>query len=219
MENDERLKCTVSGSYYEPNSFSDRVHKYIASGNDEEVLQNLKGVVDPLSDFIAWFEGLVWELEIHSEDIIRRSSSKFSVDNETQEYKLLYGKWNVIGLYLLQNLPQHSALALKLHQSFLKTVRKIQKPRGNKPWTRENKGGIYHHIGLSMLYLRESEKAKSYFTLATIEDLMNQQGIDSDEFKKTPAYQAMRQLHVFLNEDNEIAKLKKIIKNKRENQQ
>lgn len=218
MEDNDRLKCNASNSYYEPGSFSDRVHKYIASESDEQLLLNLKEVVTPLADFIAWFEGLVWELKIHSEDKIRIIPSRLSDENETLEYRLFYHRWNAIGLYLLQNLPKHSSLALKLHQNFLQAVRKVQKPRRGNPCIRKNKGGIYHHIGLSLLYLNETDKAKSYFTLATIEDLMNQQDINSDEFKKAPAYQAMKQLQVFIDEDKEIAALKQIIIDKRTNQ-
>lgn len=218
MENNGQLKCFVSNSYYEPNSFSDRVHRYIGSENDEELSLNLKRVVDPLDDFIAWFEGLVWELKIHSEDTIKRNPSKFSIEDETSEYKLFYHKWNAIGLYLLQNLPRQSSLTLKLHQNFLQVIRRAQKSRRRDPWIRRNKGGVYHHIGLSLLYLNELDRAKSYFTLATIEDLMNQQDVNSEEFKKAPAYQAMKQLKVFFDEDKEIAALKRIIIDKRTNQ-
>jgi hypothetical protein len=61
----------------------------------------------------------------------------------------------------------------------------------------------------------ESNKAKSYFTLATIEDLMNQQDINSDDFKKAPAYQAMKQLKIFFDEDQEVTPLRQIIKDER----
>lgn len=82
MDNDQ-LRCSISGSNYESNSFSDRVHKFIASETDAELLQNLKSVVEPLDDLIAWFEGLVWELENHSKDRIRKNRSKFSSEDET----------------------------------------------------------------------------------------------------------------------------------------
>ncbi|MBI2012231.1 hypothetical protein HYS91_05700 [Candidatus Daviesbacteria bacterium] len=213
-----QLKCDISGSYYEPNSFSDRVHRYVASETDEELIQNLNGVVEPLEDFISWFEGLLWELEMHSKDKIKINPSNFSVEDETPEYQLLYNMWNVIGLFLLQKLPQQSTLTLKLQQSFLQVVRNIQKPKKGNLWIRKNKGGIYHHIGLSLLYLGESDKAKSYFALATIEDLMNQQDINSDDFKKAPAYQAMKQLQVFSDESESLAALKQMITDRRANQ-
>jgi hypothetical protein len=207
--NSNELKCEITQTTYQKDSFADRVHKYIRSKTTEELDQNLAGIFTNINDLVAWFEGLIGELSIHTSKSLKEIINS-SYKGETIESTLIYQTWDKIGLYLLIHHQNLFFLTLNLYKKFLQTFTAAQTINKNQ-FVRLHKGGIYHNIGISFLYANEKERAKSYFLLGVIEDILNQKSIDDNDFKKNPGYNNLKSLNVFEDEIKEIYLLKRII--------
>lgn len=205
--------CRITKSSYEPGSFADRVHIYIASRTMDELNQNLPGIFQNLNELITWFEGLTGELFIHSTFQLRKILPG-SVNPEKIEYTLIYQMWDKIGFFLIQNwekLGLPSYVVISFYRKFLQAFISAQQLENGK-WLRLHKGGIYHNLGIGLLYSGRRENSKNYFILGMIEDLLSQASIDDDNFKSAPGYNNVKALNVFSNEKKELANLRKIIK-------
>ncbi len=205
--------CRITKSTYEPGSFADRVHIYIASRTLDELNQNLPGIFQNLNELITWFEGLTGELFLHSTSQLRKILPG-SINPEKIEYTLIYQMWDKIGFFLIQNwdklgLPSYTVISF--YRKFLQAFISAQNLSNGK-WLRLHKGGIYHNLGIGLLYSGQRDNSKNYFILGMIEDILNQLPIGTDNFKSAPGYNNLKALNVFSNEEKELANLKKIIK-------
>lgn len=205
------LRCEITNTPYDEGSFSDRVHRYIRSRNKEELNQNFNGVVKNLNEFVAFFEGLIWELSAHLEVRAEEIYSSINNQQEDAEYKLYYQKWDRIGQFILQHQPKLSYLSLRLYQRFLQTVKTLQRPPGKRAWKRIHKGGIFHNMGLSLLFLDQKENAKSYFILGLIEDMFQCHLGNASDFRG-PGYMNLKSLKVFQEEERELNGIESLVK-------
>jgi len=205
MTNTNINKCSVTGSTYDENSFSDKVHKYIKSLNSEQLEYNFKKFTDN-EDLFKWFSGLVWELQIHSDANSKDLHKKF-VDKgyEPEEYSLMYRMWDIIGQYLLQD-PRYFSFVFELYKKLLGVARNVQKPNNRFNFFRIHKGGIYHNLAISKLN-DDKELSKVLFFLAFIEDFIS----DRDNCRNTPAYKNLKLLNALSDGEEEIKSLKKIV--------
>lgn len=211
-EDTQNLRCELTDTPYEQGTFPDRVHNYIRSNSIEELASNLNPLMSNINEVIARFEELTEELYIHSIDRLRKLKTSEIVP-ERIEYTVIYQMWDKVGFYLILNHPQLSHFIRSLYQKFLKALVMIQKIK--KGLSRVHKGGIYHNLGISLLYSNEKNKAKTYFILGMIEDMLNQPNLDSDDFKRAPGYRNLKSLNTFDDEDREIGTLRKLIKENR----
>ena len=210
---DQNLTCDITGDTYLEGSFADRVHKYIASTTFVELDDRLNGVIGNIDELLAYFEGLTRELFIHTPPRLKEIVIQHDFNPQSVEYTVIYQMWDKIGLHLLQNYPQLAPSRLSLYQKFLQAFVISQKPKRGRR-VRLHKGGIYHNIGMSLLYSDNKEGAKSYFLLGMVEDIISQ-SVQNNDFKNAPGYLNLKSLNVFVNEDVEITKLKELISNHR----
>ena len=111
--------------------------------------------------------------------------------------------WDKVGFFLLQNFPKLPGYLIRFYQKFLLAIAGAQNYSSRK-FIRLHKGGIYHNLGISFLHGGQEGKSLNYFFIAVIEDILHQSDINSDDFKKGPAYSNLRSLGFFGNEDDTI---------------
>lgn len=194
--NDDNLKCTATNNSYQAGSFSDRVHRIIYSEylqNEQERTNQLSERINELvgdqnpvverqkrTDIAQWYDGLIWEFEIHFEEWLKENNWS------TRSFHFWIDKWNRTAINIgLGGLPHVSEL---LYKSLYQVLRKHEPALG---WV--SKGTPLHQIGWSKL-LKESPKAKSYFLLALIEDIIWEwkRGRNKGSFCNKPAYRVLR---------------------------
>ena len=206
----QNFRCDITGDTYLEGSFADRVHKYIASTTFEELELRLQGIVNNVKELVAYFEGLTRELFIHTQPRLKEIIIQKNFNPQSVEYTVIYQMWDKIGFYLIQNYPQLAPSILSLYRKFLQAF-VISQKLNRRMRIRLHKGGIYHNIGISLLYSNEKEKAKSYFLLGMIEDIINQNTLQDNDFKNAPGYSNLKSLNVFTDENREITQLKGLI--------
>lgn len=205
-----QLKCKITGSLYKAGSFPDRVHKYIESKDFTELDSNLKGVVENPNELFVWFDGLIGELYEHSKVKLAKIDLSNNLYQEKLEYTHIYQMWDKVGFFLLQNFPKLPGYLVRFYQKFLLAIAGSQNYSSRK-FIRLHKGGIYHNLGISFLHGGQEKKAINYFFLGVIEDILHQNNIISDDFKKAPGYNNLRSLGFFGNEDEIIKVIRSAI--------
>ncbi len=157
MSDVEELRCSVTGEEYEPNSFADAVHSFIAAvaPEEDEALERLFST--PAAVFTS-FTGLLRELEIHTKE---------AVDGEPLIPTLtrFQDKWLRVASVLLNNQFPNEAkiINLRLYQ----LVRTLEIDRHQ----RFHKGTILASLAGADYALGATDQARSHFLLAMIEDI------------------------------------------------
>lgn len=213
-----QLECEITGSPYEAGSFSDRVHKYIESKDFAELEENLKGVISNPDELFVWFDGLIGELYEHSKAKLSKIDLTDNLYQEKLEYTVIYQMWDKVGFYLLQNFPKLPGYLVRFYQKFLLAIASAQNYSSRK-FIRLHKGGIYHNLGISFLHGGQQGKSLNYFFIAVIEDILHQSDINSDGFKKGPAYNNLKSLGFFGNEEETIKTIRSTITKHKKNKE
>lgn len=217
-DNKTALTCEITGSSYEPGSFSDRVHKYIESKDFTELDANLKSVIESPNELFIWFDGLIGELYEHSKIKLSKLDLSDNLYQEKLEYTVIYQMWDKIGFFLIQNFPKLPSYLIRFYQKFLLAIAGGQN-YSQKKVIRLHKGGIYHNLGISFLQGGQESKSLNYFFLGVVEDILHQTNINSDEFKKAPGYNNLRSLGFFGNEDETIESIRSSITKHKKNKE
>lgn len=150
-------RCSVTGSTYEPNSFADAVHAYIAADPAGEDMALGRLFAAP-SDLFQWFAGLLFELEIHTIE---------GLNGQSLVPALAYyeSKWlRVVAVLLNNKFPREAKIA----GSRLYNIVRDQEISRRE---RYHKGTILWQIARANQESGAVDEARNCFLLAMIEDI------------------------------------------------
>lgn len=187
---EELLRCSVDGHEYQHNSFADYVHQFIELpiDADEEKRGEIICAVFGMPWSVGFFDGLLWELEMHFLKIVdEHPEPEF---RNAEEYRnWIHNIWDRVGIILIQNgKPEYA-------ESLYKKLLSVQ-GRAQSKWGWIPKGTAFHHIGVSKLATRRPEErreAEPYFVAALIEDMLYSlfNNLERNRYKKFPAYRVL----------------------------